>query len=388
MAERSEGTSDGTSAHSTAPSEELRAVSAAVLAVAQHLSVQEVLQRIVRSARSLLGAEYAALGVPDEAGSFAEFVVDGVSDAQWRAIGPLPRQHGVLGAMLREARPQRYADIRRYPNFQGWPWAHPQMTAFLGMPIMSGDRILGAIYLANKDGGFTAADENLLGVLAAHAAIALTNARLYERSRELTLVEERTRLARELHDAVAQKLFSLRLSVGAADTLLERDPQRARAELHRVQQLAADAIGELRSAIFQLRPAELGDDGLVETLGKHVEVLQRVHGARIRWRAGDVPALPAAAEDAVFRVAQEALHNAVRHADASAIGVTLQGERDGVLLEVRDDGGGFDVTATAATTRRLGLTSMRARADAVGGTLTVTSAPGAGTTVRLRVPGG
>jgi len=215
----------------------------------------------------------------------------------------------------------------------------------------------------------------------------LTNARLYERSRELTLVEERTRLARELHDAVAQKLFSLRLTAGAAAALVDRDPGRAREELERVQRLSGDALGELRSAIFQLRPAELSDDGLTATLRKHLEVLRRVHGVRIEWSAGECGvALSPEREDAIFRVAQEALQNALRHSGAAVVGVSLRAENGAVVLEVTDDGLGFDVAATRKTSRRLGLSSMRARAREAGGRLSVTSAPGSGTTVRLEVP--
>jgi signal transduction histidine kinase len=369
----------------------LHALSRAVLDVASHLSVEEVLQRIVSSARELLNARYAALGVPDDQGSFAQFVVDGVSDEQWREIGPLPRQHGLLGVMLREARPQRLADIRADPRFWGWPAAHPELVGFLGVPIVDHDAILGAIYLANKrdGGGFTADDEALLLVLAGHAAIALTNARLYERSRELTLVEERTRLARELHDAVAQKLFSLRLTAGAAAALVSRDPERAREELARVQQLSADALGELRSAIFQLRPAELSDDGLADTLAKHVEVLRRIHGVRIDWSVSDwAAALPPEREDALFRVAQEALQNALRHSGADRVAVSLRAVNGSAVLEVSDAGTGFDVAAARQSSRRLGLSSMRARAREAGGRLTVTSTPGVGTTVRLEVPHG
>src|SRR6478735_11435149 len=216
----------------------IEAVSAAVLAMSRPLEVREVLRRITASARTLLGAEYAALGLPDDHGGFAQFVVDGVSDEQWRAIGPLPRQHGVLASMLHEAKPQRLADVRKDPRFEGWPDAHPDMSDFLGLPIQDGDEIIGALFLANKrcprptgGCGFTEEDDELLEILAQHAAIALTNARLYERSRELTIAEERSRLAHELHDAVSQKLFSLRLTAQAAAARVDRDPVRAKGEL-------------------------------------------------------------------------------------------------------------------------------------------------------------
>lgn len=203
----------------------MEGLSAAVLALNRHLSVKEVLQTIVTVARDLLDCEYSALGVPDEQMGFKEFVVDGVSAEDWARIGPLPRQHGLLGAILREGKPQRIDDVRSDPRFGWWPAAHPVMNDMIGMPIIGGDEVLGAIYLANRRRRrFTERDEELLAVLAAHAAIALTNARLYERSRELTLLEERHRVARELHDAVAQKLFSLRLTAEAASALLHKDP--------------------------------------------------------------------------------------------------------------------------------------------------------------------
>ncbi|MER6983992.1 GAF domain-containing protein, partial [Streptomyces carpinensis] len=223
---------------SQGPRSGLSAVSSALLAMSRHLEVRDVLKTIVASARELLGAQYAALGVPDDHGGFAQFVVDGVSDEQWRAIGPLPRQHGILAAMLHEARAERLADVRKDPRFEGWPAAHPELSDFLGLPIRDGDEVIGALFLANKccpkpagGCGFTEEDEELLAILAQHAAIALTNARLYERSRELTIAEERSRLAHELHDAVSQKLFSLRLTAQAAAALVDRDPARAKGEL-------------------------------------------------------------------------------------------------------------------------------------------------------------
>jgi signal transduction histidine kinase len=371
----------------------LEQLSAAVLAVARHRSVREVLQTIVSTARELLEAEYAALGVPDDAGGFAEFVVDGVSDEQWEAIGPLPRQHGILAVMLREATPQRLPDVRADPRFGWWPAAHPVLVDFLGMPIVDGEEILGALYLANRNGGggFTDADERLLRVLAGHAAIALTNARLYEGVRELALAEERARIARELHDAVAQKLFSARLTAEAAAALVATDPPQARAELAEVARLAAEAGAELRGIVSALRPAELATDGLLGTVRARVALLDRVHDAAVTLAAPpDLPALTGQAEETLLRVAEEALHNALRHAGASAVRVSLAVAADRtVTLTVTDDGVGFDVdTPPRAAARRLGLASMRERARAAGGTLGVTSTAGGGTTVRLAVPGG
>ena len=377
----------------------MRRLSAAVLAVSRHLATDEVLQTIVATARELIGAEYAALGIPDGAGSFAQFLVDGISDEQWAAIGPLPRQHGMLAVMLQDPAPQRLADIRQDPRFRWWPKAHPEMDAFLGQQIRDGDEILGALFLANKAGGFTRDDEELLGVLAGHAAIALRHARLYERERELAITRERNRLARELHDAVAQKLFALRLTSQAAADVLDADPARAHASLEQVTLLAKEAAEELRSVVVELRPAELEEDGLAVTLRKHVEVLDRVNqtagGPRVTFEGADVRALSPAAEEVLLRVAQEALHNALRHAGAKTISVRLHEHCPagtqacgGALLEVVDDGAGFDPAAVRRAGRSLGLVSMRDRAKSVRGRLDVSSAPGKGTTIRLEVDRG
>lgn len=370
-------------------------MSAALLAMSRHLEVRDVLKTIVASARELLDAEYAALGVPDDHGGFAQFVVDGVSEEQWRAIGPLPRQHGILAAMLHDAKTERLADVRKDPRFEGWPSAHPDMSDFLGLPIKDGEETIGALFLANKNCpkpqggcGFTQDDEELLGILAQHAAIALTNARLYERSRELTIAEERSRIAHELHDAVSQKLFSLRLTAQAAATLMDRDPERAKGELGHVAELAAEAADELRAAVVELRPAALDEDGLVATLRTQIQVLDRAHAAHLTFTTSGIKALPAAQEEAMLRVAQEALHNALRHSGAEKIRVSLDKRGQGAVLRVADDGAGFDPKAIRSAGRHLGLVSMRDRSSGVGGRLTVESEPGKGTTIEMEVPGG
>ncbi|MFG2723456.1 GAF domain-containing sensor histidine kinase [Streptomyces sp. NPDC048416] len=377
------------------PSAGLAAVSTALLAMSRHLEVRDVLKTITASARELLDAQYAALGVPDDHGGFAQFVVDGVSDEQWRAIGPLPRQHGILAAMLHDEKAERLADVRKDPRFEGWPSAHPDMSDFLGMPIRDGDETLGALFLANKrccapEGGcgFTERDEELLRLLAQHAAIALTNARLYERSRELTIAEERSRLAHELHDAVSQKLFSLRLTAQAAATLVDRDPARAKGELQQVASLAAEAADELRAAVVELRPAALEEDGLAHTLRTQIQVLDRAHAARVTFDNLGVRALPPAQEEALLRVAQEALHNALRHSGAGRVDVVLERRGQGAVLRITDNGRGFEPSLVRRAGRHLGLVSMRHRASGVGGRLTVQSAPGEGATIEMEVPGG
>jgi signal transduction histidine kinase len=363
-------------------------VSQAVLAVTRQVEVRDALQTIVKSARSLLGARYAALGVPDDRGSFAEFIVSGISSREWEAIGPLPRQHGMLGVLLREGKPQRLADIRADPRFEGWPSAHPVLADFLGVPIKDGPRVLGIIFLANKrePGGFTQRDQELLSLFAAHAALALTNARLYERSRELSVIEERARLARDLHDAVSQKLFGIRVKARAAAIMVPKDPARAAAELESVAELGVEAYAELRAVIDNLLPPDLSTRGLADSVRRYAEVASRAHGRQVRFYAAELPCLDAEVDAVIYRVAQEALHNALRHSGAREVRVSLCLERGQVILEVSDDGQGFSPDDLGAPATGLGIASMRERASSVGATLSVDSGAGAGTTVRLRVP--
>ena len=360
-------------------------VSQVVLAVARQQSVHDVLQMIVRSARTLADARYAALGVPDDHGGFAEFVVDGIPDSQRKAIGPLPRQHGMLGVLLREGQPLRLADIRADPRFEGWPGAHPELKDILGVPITGDSAVLGIIFAANarRPGGFTAADEELLALFAAHAAIALTNARLYERARQLSAGEERGRLARDLHDAVSQKLFSIRVKARAASMLVNRDPAQAAAEMESVAALGGEALAELRAVIDGLAPPGIADSGLAESLRRYAVLAGKAHGVRVLFASADLPVLGPQRDAAIYRVAQEALHNALRHSGATEVHVSLGPGPRRVTLDVTDDGSGF---VPGAASGGVGLTSMRERAAAAGATLTIRSAPGKGTSIRLAVP--
>ena len=370
------------------PSPAFKAMSDAVLAIAAELSVEPILQKLVHAARELAGARYAAIGVPDGEGAFAQFITSGMSEKLIEAMGPLPRTHGLLGAMLEAPEPYRTADIHADPRFKGWwPDQHPDMRSFLGVPIVSRSGIVGAFYLTQKRGGgeFGEEDQQLIEMLAAHAAVAIENARLYERARELSIVEERNRLARDLHDSVAQKLFGVVLTAEAASTLLTQDVAQARAQLDRLQELVGEALEELRSLVFELRPPALETEGLATTLRKHVDVLRRVHRREIELRIAGTPQLSPRADAEVFRIAQEALQNALRHARAERIELSLEARDGSLALSVADDGDGFNRDDPSLRSHRLGLTSMEERARELGGTLEIESHPGEGTTVRLEV---
>jgi signal transduction histidine kinase len=364
------------------------AMSDALLAVAAERSVESILQKLAHAARTLAGARYAAIGIPDGEGAFAQFITSGMSDKLVASMGTLPRTHGLLGAMLESEQPYRTADIHDDPRFRGWwPRAHPDMRSFLGVPIVSRNGVIGAFYLTEKEGAadFAEADQRLIELLAAHAAIAIENARLYEQSRELSIAEERNRLARELHDSVTQKLFGLVLSAEAAATLLDRDSAEARAELERLQELAREAMDELRTLVFELRPPAVETEGLATALRKHVDVLRRAYRREIGLELIGSPSGAPRVERDVLRIAQEALQNALRHAAAEHVELRLDARNGRLAMSVTDDGVGFDPSAPELRSRRLGLTSMEERAEAIGGTLSIESTPGAGTIVRLEV---
>ncbi len=383
------------------------AISEAVLAAAAERSVEGVLDRLVHAARRLGGARYAAIGVPDDHDptAFAQFVTAGMSDELIEELGDLPRTHGLLGAALVDRRPFRSDDITLDPRFRGWwPAAHPTMRSFLGVPIVRQDRVLAAFYLTDKEGAptFDDHDQQIVELLAAHAALAIEHAQLHEAARERSIADERGRLARELHDSLNQLLFGLRLDADAARASLPADPDAAIGLLADIGDLAGRAQRELRTLVQGLRPPDLDADGLVGTLAKRSELLARAYGVAVDVVADETgrraaDELDPLVEREAYRVAQEALSNALRHAAPSRItvsvaSVTAAAEagpgRGELVVAVTDDGDGFDVASARGRGRHLGLVTMDERAAAIGGRLSVDSEPGRGTTVTLAVPRG
>jgi signal transduction histidine kinase len=353
---------------------------------------EPVLQAVLDAARDLAGAQYAAIGVPDGDGGFALFLTAGVDAETWARIGSLPRTHGLLGALLETPGVIRSEDIRADPRFRGYPDGHPLMCSFLGVPIQAGGEIVAELYLASKVDGhaFDEEDQRQVEMLASFAALAVLTAQRTERLRELSVAAERTRIARDLHDSVTQQLFALRLATEAAVTVAgpDADPRLA-GQLDEVRRLGESALEEMHALVETLRPPDVVRDGLAGALRKRVELLRAVHDVPVELRTkGPLRPCSRTVEQEVLKVAHEALANALRHADAGRVGVDLTGDGKTIRLEVTDDGRGFDLTETRRTTRRMGLASMRERAEAMSGTLRIDTAPAGGTTVVLEVPTG
>jgi signal transduction histidine kinase len=358
-------------------------------AVASGRSLTDVLTRLAEAAKQISGATYAAIGIPEPEGdAFAAFIHVGMSDELVAEMGPLPRTHGMLDAMLHDPEPVRLPDVKKDGRFRGWwPRAHPPMSSFLGVPIVSDGEVVGAFYLTDKVDApvFTDEDEAGIVLLASHAAAAIEAAGMFEDSRTLAMSEERERLARELHDALNQSLFSLSLTARAAARHLATDPERAAEELNEIAELSRQAMTELRAVVDGLRTPDVDRDGLLPAIRNLASLLSRVHRVEIEVECDDDPGLEGRAEHEVFRIVQEALTNAVRHSQAARITVSVA-NGGGLAVAIRDDGLGFEPEARTSRGKRLGLTSMRDRAYSLGGRLTIDSAPGHGATVRLEIP--
>ena len=202
---------------------------------------------------------------------------------------------------------------------------------------------------------------------------------------ELAASQERSHLARELHDSVTQALFSMGLTLRTLELLLDTDPEGVSSKVAELRELQQDALAEMRTLIFELRPSSLESDGLIQALRTHATAVQRRTGLTIVVDAEPVDRLPLAMEEALYRIGQEAIHNVVKHANASSVTIRIAKDGDDRLrLTVSDDGDGFDPTEVPRG--HLGLLGMRQRIDLVGGELDVESAAGKGTTIDAVVP--
>jgi signal transduction histidine kinase len=525
-----------------------------VLVIASDLSIQLVLQRIIELAAKLTHARYGALGVVGSDGRLLDFITTGIKPEQRQAIGPLPVGKGILGVLIRDAKPLRLPRISKDPRHVGFPPNHPPMESFLGAPVKARGKVLGNIYLTQKVGApeFDAEDEAALLVLATHAGVAIENARLYEETRRrgqwleavreissailagteidgvlqiiarrarelvdaatativtpapgggrdsltikvadgahaaqliglpvptqgsvsgdvirtgqtevladasrdgrtyqpmialgnmgpmvlvplvlrgrpfgtvtvanpvggaafdeeavrlvetfadqasvvleygraqtelnrLSVLDERERIGRELHDGVIQSLFSVGMGLQATANR-SRDPEvesRVEAAVGEIDR----AIRDLRNYIFGLRPGILADRQLEQALEDLAREFEEKSGVTtVTDIDGTVAAELAPRAADLVQLTREALSNVGKHAQATTCRVSLHRDDDQAILEIDDDGKGFDPAAPHAG---LGLRNLKERGSAIGGRVTVESKAGEGTTVRFAVP--
>jgi signal transduction histidine kinase len=256
------------------------------------------------------------------------------------------------------------------------------------LPLVYRGQALGTINLYYLPGQEPGEDESVfLGAVADQTAVAVENAQLFAAAQDTAALEERQRLARELHDSVSQALYGIILGTDAARTLLERDPGRITEPLEYVLSLAKAGLAEMRALIFELRPESLATEGLIAALEKQAALAQARYELAVHLTlCDDEPDAPLEVKEAVYRIAQEALNNTVKHAQADGMELRLEQAAGEIFLEIRDDGEGFDPAGSFPG--HLGLKSMRERVARLGGTLRIESAPGEGTRIRAQIPPG
>ena len=260
----------------------------------------------------------------------------------------------------------------------------------LAVPLAAGGEAIGVLCLARPRGQpFGDEQRALARGVADQLSVAISNARYFEASQQTAALEERHRIARDLHDSVSQSLFSLTLHTRTAELALARaglDPDSDLGRpLQQVSELTRGALAEMRALIFELRPGALAEEGLGAALAKHSAAVTAREGLEISVQAPEERlALTVEQEEHLYRLAQEALHNAVKHAQANHAWVELAAGDGAVVLIVRDDGVGFDPAEPHPG--HFGLETMRERASRIGAELSLDSAPGRGTRVRVQVP--
>jgi len=366
----------------------LRRLLDAVLLVSANLELATVLQRIVEAAVELVDAQYGALGVLDESKtSLAQFITVGVDDQTHKRIGDLPHGRGILGLLIVDPRPIRLPDLRDHPDSYGFPPNHPPMHSFLGVPVIVRGEVFGNLYLTDKksDEVFNDIDEELCVALAAAAGIAIENARLHARVRDLVVFEDRERIARDLHDTVIQRLFATGLALEATARLAERTAPELAPRVGQSVHDLDETIRHIRTVIFGLERSRLPSAGLRDAV---LQLTLEASGSlgfepRVTFDGPIDSSVAPTVADELLATLREALSNVARHAHATVVRVSIGVADDNVELTVTDDGTGFDPSARAAGR---GLRNMQSRAVRVGGNVEIESNAEKGTRVCWRAP--
>jgi signal transduction histidine kinase len=371
---------------------ELLALHAAGLAITSDLSLESVLDKVVERARELAGARYGALSVVDDSGHIEKFITSGISSETRAAIGAPPVGQGLLGVVLQHGQHLRLTDISQDPRRHGFPANHPTMHSLLAVPIAGKSPFHGNLYLSEKEDGsaFTQEDEETLDRFAVHAAIAIDNAWLHRQVADLAIATERIRIAHEVHDGIAQVLGYVNTKVQAANAYIQRgNTEDATKQLRELAVAAREAYGDVRESIVDLRTLPSSDRTFSDLLQDYVSRWNEQTGINTSLTVEPSLALRAGVELQLVRIVQESLTNIRKHARARNVSIDVRRSDGRLGVIIRDDGIGFNpATRSRAEFPRFGLTTMRERAESVGGSLNIESSPGQGTVVRADLPGG
>lgn len=364
------------------------ALDTATRAIAGLQSVDDVLQVIVDQVRPLVGARYAALGIVDQTGAIERFITSGIDAESRLRIGPPPRGHGFLGLIIRENRSIRIPDIAVDSRRYGFPPNHPPMHSFLGVPVDVKGRSVGNLYLTDKADApeFSEEDQQLVETFARHAGIAIENARLLEQLQRLTIVDERERIGRDLHDGIIQSIYGVSLSLEDVPDLVREDPDEVERRVERAIESLHVTIRDIRNFIFGLQPELLSGMTLLDGLRAVIEEFRHNSIIDVELDAGEIDPEPDGVVTAhLLGIVNEALSNVARHSGATRARVEVRtGDRGELRLVIQDNGHGFDPSASASLGHQ-GLVNMRSRIASIGATIDLAS-DRSGTTIEIRRP--
>jgi len=381
--------------------EQFRVISEVGASITSILTVDELLQAIVRLVRTSLGYYHTAIGLIED----GELVMQAGVGAHWEDPDFQPSRlqvggRGITAWVASAGQPLLVADVDQDSRYLPLPGSE-EIRSEVAVPLKTTAGVIGVLDVqSDQIGGLDESDLAVLESVAHQAAIAIENARLYQQAQQAAALEERSRLARDLHDAVTQTLFSASLIGEVLPTVWEGDESDGRQLLAELRQLTRGALAEMRTLLLELRPTALAESNLQDLLDQLGEAVTGRSGLPVGVRVDGDPQLPAEVHVALYRIAQEALNNVVKHADASEVAVALRcaapsahGEAEysrTAELEVKDNGCGFDLGSVPAD--RLGLGIIRERAEAIGAALKIKTKPGSGTTVQVvwgnKPPGG
>ena len=354
----------------------------------QHLHVDRVLQSIVDVITDIFHVDKTSVMVWDELqGRLVARASHGFSGQALQRMADYRPGEGIAGKVFQSGEPLAIEDVSQAAPPANQIAAAEGIRSVLSLPIRIGDEIYGVFglnYLQPRR--FNQDDRRFFTALAQRAAMAIRNARQFEQAEETAAREERQRLSRELHDSVIQMLYSLTLfaEAGRLQSSLG-DMDLVKSHLTQIAETGQQALKEMRLLVYQLRPIELAQGGLAQALRQRLDAVERRAGLQVVFNAEELPPMDTSQEDALFRIAQEALNNSLKHSGAARVSVQLRSEDGQVSLVVADDGRGFEV-APAAQSGGLGLTSMRERTEKLGGRLTIQSAPEHGARLTVQVP--
>lgn len=352
----------------------------AAAGVVEQTDLELVLRRLVTEAVAATGAKYGALGVLGEHGVLSDFLYEGISREEATRIGRLPSGRGVLGTVIRLNKTIRVDEISSHPDAVGFPENHPPMGDFLGVPVAVGDVAFGNLYLTEKEGGFTDQDVMVVEALSRIAGAAVKTARLHDRLRRVAIIEDRQRIARELHDSVIQEMFAVGLGLQGLSQLVD-SPQAESTLLDAVDRLDR-SVETLRRYIFELRHEPDSRPRLDDRLQDTVARMGSAYPASVRLSMDLGYSIDGRLEDEIVAIITESLSNALRHSSADQVEVSVVVDEEQCEITVSDEGTGFDTTAP---TKGMGLENLRSRVERRSGEMKIMSSD-QGTELKVSLP--